>query len=91
MPDWCWSTSGRILSDAGRRLMEVIYKDPVNGRFLFGHKFCEEVGSVVVLSRYMMQFDPLELVLELAHLLAVRNHERALARGLLHDLVDYQL
>ena len=38
-----------------------------------------------------MQLDPLELALELAHLLAVRCHERALAGGLLQDLVDDQL
>ena len=38
-----------------------------------------------------MQFDPLEFVLELAHLLAVCYHERALAGGLLHDLVNDQL
>ena len=44
---------GRILMDAGRRLMEVIYKDPIGGRFLCGHQFCEEVGSVIVLSRDM--------------------------------------
>ena len=37
-----------------------------------------------------MQFDPSELVLEPANLLAVHCHEWALARGL-HDLVDGQL
>ena len=82
---------GRILADASRRLMEVVYKDPVGGRFLSCHQFCEEVGCVVVLLGDMMQFDPSELVLELAHLLAVRRHERALAGGLLHDLVYDQL
>ena len=39
----------------------------------------------------MMQFDPSELVLELAHLLALCYHERAFVGGLLHDLVDDQL
>ena len=38
-----------------------------------------------------MQLDPLEFVLELAHLLAVCYHEGAFAGGLLHDLVDDQL
>ena len=71
--------------------MEVIYEDPVDERFPSGRQFCEEVGSVVVLSRDMMQFDPLKLVLELAHLLAIHHHERALAGGLLYDLVDDQL
>ena len=71
--------------------MEVVYKDTISGRFLSGHQFCEEVGGGVVLSRDMMQLDPFELVLKLAHLLAVHHHERALAGGLLHDLVDDQL
>ena len=74
--------------DAGRWLVEVVYKDPVGGRFPFGCQFCEEVGSVIVLSRHMMQFNPSELVIELTHLLAIRRHERALVGGLLHDLVD---
>ena len=82
---------GWILSDAGRWLMEVVYKDPVSGWFLSSHQFCEEVGSVIVLSRDMMQLNSSELVLQLAHLLAIRRHERALVRGLLHDLVDDQL
>ena len=38
-----------------------------------------------------MQLDPLEFVLELAHLLVVCRHEGAFAGGLLHDLVDDQL
>ena len=71
--------------------MEVIYKDLIDGRFPSGRQFHEEVSGVVVLSRDMMQFDPSELVLELVHLLAVCWHERYLARGLLHDLVDDKL
>ena len=82
---------GRIFMDADRQLVKVIYKDPIGGRFPSGHQFCEEVESVVVLSRDMMQFDSSELVLDLAHFLAIRCHKRALARGLLHDLVDDQL
>ena len=38
----------------------------------------------------MMQLDPSKLALELAHLLAVRRHERAFARGFLHDLINDQ-
>jgi len=71
--------------------MEVIYKDPIGGRFPSGHQFHEEVSDVIVLLRDMMQLNPSELVLELAHLLAVRLYERALAGGLLYDLVDDQL
>ena len=51
----------------------------------------EEIGGIIVLSGDMMKFDPSELVLELAHLLIVCRHERALAGGLLHDLADDQL
>ena len=82
---------GRILSDVGRRLVEVIYKDPIGGRFPSGYQFCEEVGIIVVLLRDMMEFDPSDLVLELAHLLAIHRHERALVGGLLDDLVGDQL
>ena len=71
--------------------MEVVYKDPVGGQFPSGHQFCEEVGGIIVLLRDMMQFEPLELTLELAHLLVVHCHERALVGGFLHDLVDDQL
>ena len=38
-----------------------------------------------------MQLEPLEFVLELAHLLAVCCHEGAFVGGLLHDLIDDQL
>ena len=75
----------------GRRLVEVVYKDPIGGRFPSGYQFCEEVGIIVVLLRDMMEFDPSELVLELVHLLAICRHERAFVGGLLHDLVDDQI
>jgi len=71
--------------------MEVIDEDPIWRWNPPGSQFCEEIGGIVVLSGDMMQFDPLELVLELAHLLAVCCHEGAFARGLLHDLVNDQL
>ena len=38
-----------------------------------------------------MQLDPLEFVLELAHLLAVYYHEGAFVGGLLYDLINDQL
>ena len=63
----------------------------IQDRELDFHPFDDEVGDGVVLLRDTMQFDPLELVLELPHLLAVRRHQRDLAGGLLHDLVDDQL
>ena len=37
-----------------------------------------------------MQFDPLEFVLELVHLLALCCHEGAFVGGLLHDLIHDQ-
>ena len=43
---------------------------------------------MIVLLGDVMQFDPLEFVLELAHLLAVCCHEGAFVGGLLHDLIN---
>ena len=71
--------------------MEIVDKDPIWKRHPSDSQFCKEIGDIVVLLGDMMQFDPSKLVLELAHLLAVCCHERALAEGLLHDLVDDQL
>ena len=71
--------------------MDVVDEDPARGWILPGGQFCKEIGGVVVLSGDVMQLDPLEFVLELAHLLAVCCHEGAFARGFLHDLVDDQL
>ena len=82
---------GQSLLEVGRRLVEVVYKDPIGGRFPSIRQFHEEVSGIIVLSRDMMQLDSSKLVLELAHLLAVRRHKRAFAGGLLHDLVDDQL
>ena len=71
--------------------MEIVDEDPIWRQNPPGSQFCKEVGGVVVLSGDMMQFDPLEFVLELAHLLVVCHHDRALARGLLHDPVNDHL
>ena len=71
--------------------MEVIDEDPTRSRNPRGSQFCETIRGIVVLSGDMMQLDPLEFVLELAHLLAVCCHEGAFAGGLLHDLVNDQL
>ena len=56
-----------------------------------GGQFCEKIGSIVVLLGDVMQLNPLEFVLELAHLLAVCHHEGVFVGGLLHDLVNHQL
>ena len=71
--------------------MEIIDEDPIRRWNSPGSQFCEKISGIVVLSGDMMQFDPLEFFLELAHLLAVCYYEGAFARGLLHDLVDDQL
>ena len=68
--------------------MDVVDEDPARGWIPSGGQFCKEIGGIVVPSRDMMQFDPLEFVLELAHLLAVCYHEGAFAGGLLHDLIN---
>ena len=71
--------------------MKVIDEDPIRRRNPPDSQFCEKIGGIIVLSGDMMQFDPLELVPELPHLLSVCCHEKALAGGLLHDLVNDQL
>ena len=71
--------------------MKAVDEDPVRKRNPPGSQFHKKIGDIVVLSGDMMQFDPLEFVLELAHLLAVCCHEGAFIGGLLHDLVDDQL
>ena len=54
--------------------MEIIDEDPVRRRIPLGGQFCEKIGDIVVLSGDVMQLDPLEFVLELAHLLVVCCH-----------------
>ena len=71
--------------------MEIFDEDPSWRRHPPSSQFCEEISDIVVLLGDMMQFDPSELILVLAHLLAVCFHEGALAGGLLHDLVKDQL
>ena len=71
--------------------MEVIDEDPTQRRIPPGGQFYEKIGDIVVLLGDVMQLDPLEFVLELAHLLAVCYHEGAFVGGLLHDLVIDQL
>ena len=71
--------------------MGVVDEDSAQGRISPGGQFCEEISGIAAPSRDVTQFDPLEFVLELAHLLAVCCHEGAFAGGLLHDLVDDQL
>ena len=82
---------GWSFQDAGGWLVDVVDEDPARGWILSGGQFCKDIDGIIVPSRDMMQFDPMEFVLELAHLLAVQRHERALTGGLLHDLVDDQL
>ena len=68
--------------------MDVVDEDSARGRIPLGGQFCEEISDVVVPSRDMMQFDSLEFVLELTHLLAVCCHEGTFVGGLLHDLIN---
>ena len=71
--------------------MDVVDEDPAWGWIPPGGQFCKKIGGIVVLLGDVMQLNPLEFVLELAHLLAVCYHEGAFVRGLLNDLVDDQL
>ena len=71
--------------------MDVVDEDPTWGWITPGGQFCKKIGGIVVLSGDVMQLDPLEFVLELAHLLAVYYHEGAFVGGLLYDLINDQL
>ena len=55
----------------GRWLVEIIDEDPIWRQNPPGSQLCKEIGSIIVLSGDMMQFDPSKFVLELAHLLAI--------------------
>ena len=68
--------------------MDVVDEDRAWGRIPPGSQLWEEIGGIVVPLRDVMQFNPLEFVLELAHLLAVCHHVGALVGGLLHDLIN---
>ena len=70
--------------------MEIVDEDPAQRWVPPGDQFCEKIGGIIVLSGDVMQLDPLEFVIGLAHLLAVCCHEGAFAGGL-HDLIDDQL
>ena len=68
--------------------MDVIDEDPGWGWILPGGQFCKKIGDIVVLSGDVMQLNPLEFVLDLAHLMAVCCHEGAFVGGLLYDLIN---
>ena len=68
--------------------MDVVDEDPARGWIPPGGQFCKEISGIIVPSRDVMQYDPLEFVFELAHLLAVCYHAGAFAGGLLHDLIN---
>ena len=71
--------------------MEVVDEDPAWRRVSSGGQFYEKIGDIVVLLGDKVQLDPLEFVLELAHLLAVCCHDGAFVGGLLHYLINNQL
>ena len=74
----------------GGWLVEVIDEDPAWRWIPPGGQFCEKISGIIVLSGDMVQLDPLEFVLELAHLLEICCHEGGFVGGLLHDLVNDQ-
>ena len=55
-------------------LMEVIDEDLAWGWVSPRGQFCKKIDGIVVLLGDMVQLDPLEFVLEHAHLLAVHYH-----------------
>jgi len=68
--------------------MGVVDEDSARGWISPSGQFCEEIGDGIIPSMDVMQFDSLEFVLELTHLLAVCCHEGAFVGGLLHDLIN---
>ena len=70
--------------------MDVVDEDPAREWIPPSGQFCKEFGGIVVPSWDVMQFNPLEFVLEFVHLLAVCYHEGAFAGGLLLDLINDQ-
>ena len=48
--------------------MKVIDEDPIWRQNPPGSQFCKKIGGIIVLSGDMMQSNPLEFFLELAHL-----------------------
>ena len=79
---------GQTFQYAGGLLVDVVDADPAWGWIPPSGQFREEISSIIVPSRDVMQFNPLEFVHELAHLLAVCCHEGAFVGGLLHDLIN---
>ena len=78
----------QTFEDMGRWLVEIVDEDPARRQIPPSGQFCEKISGIVVLSGDVMQLDPLEFVLEFAHLLAVCCHEGAFVGGLLHDLIN---
>jgi hypothetical protein len=71
--------------------VEVVDEDLTGGGILLGCRLGECISIIDVLSRDVMQLDSSKLVLQFAHLQAVRIHEGAFTVGILHDLIHYQL
>ena len=59
--------------------MDIVDEDPAWGWILPGGQFCEEISGIVVPSRDVMQFDPLEFVSSSLH----TSWQYAIMRGVL--------
>ena len=59
----------QTFQDVGEWLMEVIDEDPARRRIPSSDQLCEKIGGIIVLLGDVMLLNPLEFVLELAHLL----------------------
>ena len=71
--------------------MEIVMKIPLEDGSRLAANFVRKSAAPLSFWGDVMQLDPLEFVLKLAHLLAVCCHEGVFTGGLLHDLVNDQL
>ena len=60
-------------------------------RLSTGHRFCKRVGRLVEAPWDVIEFEAVELVLQLLDFSVVRSHLGIVVARLLHDLVDDQL
>ena len=74
-----------------RRRVQVIDENAVGCRIALGGHLCDSIRIGVFLPWDVVELQTPESPFQPADFLAACVHERALAVGVLHDLVDYQL
>jgi hypothetical protein len=74
-----------------RWCIQAVDKNAVGCRLSFGGHLCESISIRVLLPWDVVELQTPESPFQLADLLAICIHERALAVGVLQDLDDFQL